>query len=51
MDHCRTDVTLWADTHNLPNEELLIAGGSEQGYPPGLIGETTVKSLHAVNQR
>ena len=40
-----------ADTHILPHEELLIAGGVYQNYPPGLIGESTCISLDEVDHR
>ncbi len=40
-----------ADTHDLPQEEVLRESGGTQGYPPKLIGDTTVENLMEIDNR
>ena len=40
-----------ADTHVLPQEELVDGSGLPQGYPSGLIGEKTSANLKAIDSR
>jgi len=45
------DFIIFADTHDLPQEEVLIASGGNQGYTSNLIGEITAQNLDATDPR
>ncbi len=45
------DFIIFADTFDLPQEEVLIASGGNQGYPSNLIGGITAQNLDATDPR
>lgn len=42
------DWIAWADTHDLPVEDIKVASGGPQGWPSGMLGEVSAKNLHAM---
>ncbi len=51
MQTLTDDFIIFTDTHDLPQEEVYIESGVNQGYPSKLMGEITAQNLDKTDPR